>query len=210
MCVQHDIALFSVIQESVTKTTKTNFKNCQNCGEKIESGKFCSDICETVYNEAPKGAKPLEAAERENKKQKYCKECGKPIPSSLTFCSSACIKEYRAKKQYIDTVKNEESVIDDKFRKACPQSTEILEKQEQKQTEITSRDLDIELVLKALKTKTEIRLLPRRSHTIKGIPIRFDSNTLRVFIDNGQDIESVLLSEIGHFIFPRELYYGKQ
>jgi predicted nucleic acid-binding Zn ribbon protein len=72
---------------------------CKNCG-KITEQEFCSEICEKVYNEKPKGAKPLEAIEQQNKKQKYCEECGKPIPNDLTFCSAKCIREYRFKKEH--------------------------------------------------------------------------------------------------------------
>ena len=68
------------------------------------------------------------------------------------------------------------------------------------------RDTDLELVQRAVETKTEIILHPRRSHTIKGVPVEFDYQTLRVFIDTGKNVESVLLSEIGHFIFPKELW----
>ena len=68
-----------------------------------------------------------------------------------------------------------------------------------------SQDLNIHLILKAIETKTEITLIPRRTHTIKGIPLRFDSNTLRVYVNTGKSLDSVLLSEIGHFSFPMSL-----
>ena len=74
----------------------------------------------------------------------------------------------------------------------------------------TSRDLNIQLIQEALKTRTEIILFPRRSHAIKGIPIRYDTDTYRIYIDTGRNIETVLLREIGHASFPRELYHTLQ
>jgi len=70
----------------------------------------------------------------------------------------------------------------------------------------TSFDLNILLIQEALKTRTEIILIPRRSHTIKGIPVRYDTDTYRIYIDTGRNIETILLREIGHTSFPRELY----
>ena len=43
-----------------------NKKYCKNCGKQTEK-EFCSNICEVVFNREPKGAKPLEAAEEQNK-----------------------------------------------------------------------------------------------------------------------------------------------
>jgi hypothetical protein len=77
---------------------------------------------------------------------------------------------------------------------------------EQQETRNSFRDTNIELIQRALETRTEITLTPRRSHTIRGIPLEFDFHTLRVYIDTGRAIESVLISEIGHFSFPRELW----
>jgi len=74
----------------------------------------------------------------------------------------------------------------------------------------TSRDLNIQLIQEALKTRTEIILIPRRSHTIKGIPVRYDTDTYRIYVDTGRNIETVLLGEIGHASFPRELYQTMQ
>jgi len=74
----------------------------------------------------------------------------------------------------------------------------------------TSRDLNIQLIQEALKRGTEIILIPRRSHTIKGIPVRYDPDTYRIYIDTGRNIETVLLGEIGHASFPRELYRAMQ
>jgi hypothetical protein len=74
----------------------------------------------------------------------------------------------------------------------------------------TSRDLNIQLIQEALKTKTEIILIPRRSHTIKGIPVRYDTDTYRIYVDTGRNIETILLGEIGHTSFPRELYRAIQ
>ena len=70
-----------------------------------------------------------------------------------------------------------------------------------------SRDLNIQLIQEALRTRTEIILIPRRSHTIKGIPVRYDPDTYRIYIDTSRNIETVLLGEIGHASFPRELYH---
>ena len=67
-------------------------------------------------------------------------------------------------------------------------------------------DLNIHLILKALETRTEITLIPRRSHAIKGIPVNYDKNTYRIYLDTGTSIETVLLREVGHFVFPRELF----
>jgi len=204
--------------ETVTKT------NCRNCG-KVTDKEFCSDICEKVYNREPKGAKPLQAAEEQNKVQKYCKECGKPIPNGLTFCSAKCIHEFRFKKEHPDKVMND--VYGDTFVKngeSEEPATEYMRRRqkekeaekkgkktkpkqvEQKETKNSFRDLNIELIQKALETNTEIVLVPRRSHTIKGIPVRYDSDTYRIYMDTGRNIESVLLSEIGLFSFPKELY----
>jgi len=39
-----------------------------------------------------------ERVEKEDSKlTKQCKNCGKPIRNDLTFCSSSCIREYRAR-----------------------------------------------------------------------------------------------------------------
>jgi hypothetical protein len=77
---------------------------------------------------------------------------------------------------------------------------------EQQEVRNTYRDTNVELVQRALETSTEIILYPRRSHTIKGIPVEFDYETLRIYINTGKNVESVLLSEIGHFTFPVELW----
>jgi len=89
--------------------TKTNYVNCQNCGTKIDNGKFCSDICEKWYNKEPKGAKPLQAIEERNNVHKYCKNCNKELPKGLDahFCSAKCIREYRFKKEHPDKVMND-------------------------------------------------------------------------------------------------------
>lgn len=79
-----------------------------------------------------------------------------------------------------------------------------------KQNNNNFQDLNIQLILKALKTQTEITLIPRRSHAIKGIPINYDKNTYRVYLDTGTNIETVLLREVGHFVFPRELFDGTE
>lgn len=59
---------------------------------------------------------------------------------------------------------------------------------------------------KAIEIKKEVIIIPRRSHTIKGIPINFEDDILRVWINTGKNIESVLYSEIGHFSFSVELW----
>jgi hypothetical protein len=69
-------------------------------------------------------------------------------------------------------------------------------------------DTNVLLIKKAIETKTEIMLIPRRSHTIKGIPLSFEENTLRVYVHTGKNVESVLISEIGSFSFPVELWNG--
>jgi len=69
-----------------------------------------------------------------------------------------------------------------------------------------SQDTNVLLIQKAIETKTRIILVPRRSHTIKGIPLSFEENTLRVYVNTGKNIESVLISEIGSFSFPVELW----
>ena len=107
---------------------------------------------------------------------KQCLNCGKPISDDRTFCDRKCWREYRKKQGIVE-------------EKEIPKSL----------------DLNIELIQKALETKTEIKLVPRRSHTIKGIPVRFDNDTYRIYVDTGRFIESVLLKEIGCFIFPKEL-----
>jgi len=67
-------------------------------------------------------------------------------------------------------------------------------------------DRNVELIQKAIETKTEITLIPRRSHTVKGVPLELVLSTLRVYVDTGESVESVLLSEVGHFSFPKKLY----
>jgi hypothetical protein len=69
-------------------------------------------------------------------------------------------------------------------------------------------DTNVLLIQKAIETKTQIILTPRRSHTIKGIPLSFEQDTLRVYIHTGKNVESVLISEIGSFSFPVELWNG--
>ena len=118
---------------------------CHNCGKKIESGLYCSEICNKLYNREPKGAKPLEAQEERNK----------PV---------------------------------------------------QLNNQLENSDLNIDLILKAIETKTQITLTPRRTHTVKGIPVRFDADTYRVYVDTGRYVESVLLREIAHYAFPKTLF----
>jgi hypothetical protein len=69
-----------------------------------------------------------------------------------------------------------------------------------------SQDTNVFLIQKAIETKTKIILTPRRTHTIKGTPINFEENTLRVYVNTGKNVESVLISEVAHFSFPVELW----
>jgi len=119
---------------------------------------------------------------------KQCKNCGKDIPDTLTFCNRECWREYRKKKGIVERDKDGQKIFKDISLDT-----------------IKSQDFNIELIKKALETETEIILIPRRSYKIKGIPIRLESNTLRIYVNTGRAIESVLLSEIGHFSFPIEL-----
>jgi hypothetical protein len=121
---------------------------------------------------------------------KNCKNCGKPllIDAKLDFCSKNCV----------DAFKQE------------PKGAKPLEANEKVEIKVLKDstipyDLNIELIQKAIETQTTIMLQPRRSHIIRNIPLRYDLNTLRVYVDTGRDIESVLLSEIGHFSFPKTL-----
>lgn len=137
--------------------TKTN---CKNCGKVTEGELFCSDICETVYNKEPKGAKPLEAVEQQNKVQKYCKECGKPISNNLTFCSAKCIREFKFKEKnpdktmnrydgskFIDNNESEESATDYmKRREAEKKSGKKTEQKQVKNNEVKN-DLDFQILL---------------------------------------------------------------
>lgn len=67
-------------------------------------------------------------------------------------------------------------------------------------------DINILLMKKAIELKRQIVIIPRRSHTIKGIPINFEEDILRIWVNTGKNIESVLFSEIGHFSFDVELW----
>lgn len=62
------------------------------------------------------------------------------------------------------------------------------------------------LIKKAIELKKQVTLIPRRSHAIKGIPVNFEENILRVWVNTGKDIESILLSEISHFSCSVELW----
>ena len=106
-------------------------------------------------------------------------DCQKELPENKHYCNEECLRKS----------------IDIKKANKKEELTDI----------DISQDLNIHLILKAIETKTEITLIPRRTHTIKGIPLRFDSNTLRVYVNTGKSLDSVLLSEIGHFSFPMSL-----
>lgn len=69
-----------------------------------------------------------------------------------------------------------------------------------------SDDKNILLIKKAIETKTRIILVPRRSHTIKGIPLDFNESTLRIYVNTGGNVETILLAEVGHASFPVELW----
>ena len=130
---------------------------------------------------------------------KNCQNCGKQIERDNAhgdYCSKKCRELFFKEPKGAKPLEANEKVFGDSTN---PLTTE------QKQTATIPYDLNVELIQKAIETKTTISLQPRRSHTIKGIPIRCDSNTLRVYVDTGRDIESVLLSEIGHFSFPKTL-----
>jgi len=113
-------------------------------------------------------------------------ECGKAIPDKQNYCSEECLK------RHIEIKKEQKNSVDSLTDK-------------QKEVMTTSQDFNANLIRKAVETKTEITLFPRRSHTIRGIPILYDSNTCRVYVNSGKTIESILLSEIGHFSFPLTL-----
>jgi len=69
-----------------------------------------------------------------------------------------------------------------------------------------SDDENITMIKKAIATRTKIILTPRRSHTIRGIPKKFNDQTLRIYIETDKTIETVLLKEIAHYTFPKELW----
>jgi hypothetical protein len=67
-------------------------------------------------------------------------------------------------------------------------------------------DTTIEMIQRAIETNAEITLVPRRMHTLRGIPVDFDYPVLRLYLDTGKEIVSILLGDVGCFIFPRELW----
>lgn len=67
-------------------------------------------------------------------------------------------------------------------------------------------DTTIEMIQRAIETNAEITLVPRRMHTLRGIPVDFDYTVLRLYLDTGKEIISILLGDVGCFIFPRELW----
>jgi len=95
---------------------------------------------------------------------KQCKNCGKDIPDTLTFCNRECWREYRKKKGIVERDKDGQKIFKDISLDT-----------------IKSQDFNIELIKKALETKTEIILIPRRSYKIKGIPVRLESTFLLFF-----------------------------
>jgi hypothetical protein len=113
-------------------------------------------------------------------------DCRKAIPDKQNYCSEDCLR------RHMEIKKEQKNSIDS-----------LTDKQKEAMT--TSQDFNANLILKAVETKTEITLFPRRSHTIRGIPILYDSSTCRVYVNTGRTIETVLLSEIGHFSFPLTL-----
>ena len=110
------------------------------------------------------------------KKNNKCGNCGKSIPSNQKFCNEECLREYFKKKK------------DKEFER------------------IKDGDLNIHLIQLALKEKIEISVTPKRTHTVKGIPIRFDNDTYRIYIETEKAIESVLLSSVSHYVFPKKLF----
>jgi hypothetical protein len=110
-------------------------------------------------------------------------ECGKAIADNKNYCNEDCLR------RHLEIKKEAKKPLTD----------------EQKEVMTTSHDFNLKLILKAVATNTEITLFPRRSHTIRGMPILYDPTTCRIYINTGKTIETVLLSEIGHFSFPSAL-----
>jgi len=137
------------------------------------------------------------------KKYSNCQNCGKPTEGGK-FCSPACGELFFRKPEGPKPLMVKQ---DNDFKKALPVSAKILkEEEENKFKKITDGELNIRLIQLALKEKMEISVTPKRTHVVKGIPIRFDNNTYRIYIETERAIESVLLSSISHYIFSKKLF----
>jgi hypothetical protein len=67
-------------------------------------------------------------------------------------------------------------------------------------------DMNLKMILVAIENRIRISVVPRRTHTVAGIPILFESDTKRLYIETQSKVESVLLGEVAHFMFPKSLY----
>lgn len=111
------------------------------------------------------------------KKTNKCGNCGKTIPENKKFCDEKCLREHLNKKK-----KKTSNVFEN-----------------------GGKEFNIKLIKKAIEKKVIISVRPRRTHIVKGIPIGFNDTINRVWIDTGSQIESILLGEIGHYEFPKDL-----
>jgi hypothetical protein len=66
-CKASMCSINSTIFFRCTGVTKCKTKNIVKIAVSKQKRNFCSNICEVVFNREPKGAKPLEAAEEQNK-----------------------------------------------------------------------------------------------------------------------------------------------
>ena len=58
---------------------------CKNCGKETTNKNFCSSECYQEYRQ---------------RNQKYCKECGNPLPrNDIVFCCKECKEKYRQKEK---------------------------------------------------------------------------------------------------------------
>lgn len=104
----------SLTQEQKDAWYKKHKKQCLYCGKDIpfnendrqsdyKEKKFCNSSCAASYNNK---ARAVESAMSEKlqqtvKQKKYCKNCGKEIKASNTFCSNECHNQFKYK-TYID------------------------------------------------------------------------------------------------------------
>jgi hypothetical protein len=101
-------------QEQIDAWYEKNKKQCLYCGEYIplydlglneyKERKFCDSSCSASYNNK-KRSTVKENKEKQLKPKKYCKNCGKEIRSSNTFCSNECHNKFKYN-AYIDDWKN--------------------------------------------------------------------------------------------------------
>lgn len=102
-------------QEEIDKWYEKNKRRCLFCGQFIPLGdlsfneykerKFCSNSCAASYNNKQRPITKIKKEKRLNSK-KYCKNCGKEIPSNKTYCSQQCLSEFR-QKDYIEKWKTD-------------------------------------------------------------------------------------------------------